>query len=149
MFAGVIFVATFIHFPTFNGYIHIGDAFIYLAACFLPTPFAVGAAGIGAALADITSGYAIWAVPTVIIKSLLVLSFTSKKDIMCKQNVFACITGIFITTIGYYVAEGILYGNFITPIFSSYMNAIQGIASMIVFIFIGLLINKSNLKGKI
>ena len=36
-----------------SAYIHFGDAFIFLAASILPTPYAVAAAGIGGALGDL------------------------------------------------------------------------------------------------
>ena len=43
IFAALVFVVTaYLHIPTYNGYVHIGDAFIFLAACILPTPYAVG-----------------------------------------------------------------------------------------------------------
>ena len=51
LFAAMICLTTayLFHIPvgTAGGYIHLGDAFIYLAAAFLPTPYAMAAAGIG------------------------------------------------------------------------------------------------------
>lgn len=47
LFAGAIAVTTayLLHIPIpTGGYIHLGDALIYLAACLLPAPYAVGAA---------------------------------------------------------------------------------------------------------
>ncbi|MFY9379232.1 MAG: ECF transporter S component, partial [Acutalibacteraceae bacterium] len=45
LFAAIIAVTTayIFHIPvgTNGGYIHIGDCFIYLAACFLPLPYAM------------------------------------------------------------------------------------------------------------
>lgn len=51
LFAGAIAVTTayLLHIPIpTGGYIHLGDALIYLAACLLPAPYAVGAAMVGA-----------------------------------------------------------------------------------------------------
>ena len=52
MFAAVIMlmILYLFHIPvgSSGGYVHFGDAFIYLAACFLPMPYACGAAAIGA-----------------------------------------------------------------------------------------------------
>ena len=51
LFAAAIAVMTayLLHIPIpTGGYIHVGDALIYLAACLLPTPHAVGAAMVGA-----------------------------------------------------------------------------------------------------
>lgn len=50
LFAGAIAVTTayLLHIPIpTGGYIHLGDALIYLAACLLPAPYAVGAAMVG------------------------------------------------------------------------------------------------------
>ena len=54
LFAAAIAVMTayLLHIPIpTGGYIHVGDALIYLAACLLPAPYAVGAAMVGAGLA--------------------------------------------------------------------------------------------------
>lgn len=71
LFGALIFIFTF----TFKipagglvGYAHLGDMFIIVAAWALGRKSAPIAAGIGACLADIASGYAIWALPTFIIK---------------------------------------------------------------------------------
>ena len=62
-----------------EGYIHFGDAFIYIAAAILPTPYAMAAGAIGAGLADLLTA-PVWAPATIIIKLLLVLPFTSKEN---------------------------------------------------------------------
>ena len=65
MFAALITAATaFIKIPAPLGYAHAGDSVIYLAACILPAPFGFIAASVGGALADLLSGYAVWAIPT-------------------------------------------------------------------------------------
>ena len=81
LFAAIITVVTayVLRIPTGNGYIHLGDSFIFLAASLLPLPYAIAAAAVGAGLADALTA-PIWVIATVIIKSLIVLPFTSKKD---------------------------------------------------------------------
>lgn len=38
----VVFVFTaYLHIPSHTGYTHVGDGFIYLPACLLPTPYAM------------------------------------------------------------------------------------------------------------
>lgn len=66
LFAAAIAVTTayIIHIPLpTGGYIHPGDALIYLAACLLPTPWAVAAAAVGAGLADLLTAPQ-WVLPT-------------------------------------------------------------------------------------
>ena len=59
MFAAMITLTTayLFHIPigANGGYIHFGDAFIYLAASLLPMPYACAAAAIGGGLADFLS----------------------------------------------------------------------------------------------
>ena len=57
-----------------NGYINLGDAIVLLCAFLLPTPYAVAAAGIGSAMADILTGYAYYAPGTLVIKALMALA---------------------------------------------------------------------------
>lgn len=49
LFAAVITLTTayLLHIPVPTGYVHLGDAFVYLAASLLPAPYAVAAAAIG------------------------------------------------------------------------------------------------------
>ena len=73
LFAAAIAVMTAYMFhipiPT-GGYIHLGDALIYLAACLLPAPYAAAAAAAGAGLADLLTA-PMWVLPTLIIKPLV------------------------------------------------------------------------------
>lgn len=55
--------------PTF-GYIHLGDGFVLLCGLILGPWGGALAAGIGSMFSDIFSGYASWALPTLIIKAL-------------------------------------------------------------------------------
>lgn len=70
--AALVFVFTFtFKIPLGNGYTHLGDAFIFLCAYLLGGKKAPFAAGLGAALADLVSGYTMWIVPTFIAKFLM------------------------------------------------------------------------------
>lgn len=92
LFASAITVTTayVLHIPIpTGGYIHLGDALIYLAACLLPTPYAVGAAMVGAGLADLLTA-PMWVLPTLVIKALVALLFTAKGEgALCKRNLLA------------------------------------------------------------
>ena len=77
LFAAIICVATFvvkIPSPATNGYLNLGDCFVLLAGFLLNPLYAVLAAGIGSALADVLAGYAQYAPATFIIKALMALS---------------------------------------------------------------------------
>ena len=81
LFAALICVMTaFVHIPTNQGYIHAGDGIIFLAAAVLPAPYAMLAGAIGAGFSDYLSGYAMWVLPTMIIKAASAAVFSARKD---------------------------------------------------------------------
>lgn len=139
VFAAVIFVATaFLSFKipmlSTGAYVHIGDAFIYLAASVLSMPYAIAAASIGAGLADAFAA-PIYIIPTIIIKALMAACFTSKsKKMLCKRNIAAIFFAGIICTVGYYITEVILLsGNFMAPLMAVPMGLIQPVASGILY----------------
>ena len=153
VFAAAIFVSTyFLHIPTplFGGYVHPGDTFIYLAGCFLPTPYAMAAASIGAALSDaLTPNAAIYVPATIVIKALLSLYFTSKSEkILTKRH----IAGIFLAGItglaGYFVWESIIFRSVPAALFNAMFGALQPVMSGIFFVLLGLALDKTNIKRR-
>lgn len=107
-----IFTAYIFHIPvgTNGGYIHFGDSIIYLAAAMLPMPYAMLVGALGGGIADLLTA-PMWMIPTVIIKMLIVIPFSSRRNtIMSKRNLIAPIISFFISATGYYIAEAILFG---------------------------------------
>lgn len=157
-----VMTAYILHIPVGNGYIHLGDALIYLAACLLPRPYAMLAAAVGAGLADILT-YPVWAPATIIIKALLVLPFTSKGDkILTLRNGLCTIPGGIITFSGYYFAEALMMllgsidsAGMSTPqIFTAALasipgNLIQSCGSAVIFIILALALDKAGFKKKV
>ena len=69
IFSAMVYVLTsFVRIPTHQGYIHVGDGMIYLAAAMLPWPYAMLTGAIGAGMSDYLAGYPLWVLPTIIIK---------------------------------------------------------------------------------
>lgn len=157
IFATIILLSTMlIKFSTGlgEGYIHLGDCFIYLSACILPFPHCLVASAIGGALADILGGYAVWAVPTIIIKILIALPFM----LMCRNNkspkimnvkvaLMTIISGV-ISMVGYFVAECIIY-SVASATLSIIGNTIQAVASGILFIIVATALDKMNFKSRV
>ncbi len=153
IFCALVFVATtYTRIPIWfsnSGYIHLGDAFIYLAAAVLPMPYACAVGAIGAGLADLI-GYPIFTPGTVVIKVLIALFFTSKcSKFLCKRNLVATAPACIVTVVGYYLYEAALVRSFAAPIVSVPFNVVQAVASAIVFFMIGLMLDKFSLKSKI
>ena len=155
MFAAMITLTTayLFHIPvgTAGGYIHLGDTFIYLAACFLPAPYAVVGSAVGAALADVLSpGGVVWVIPTLIIKALMVLPFTSKSaKIIPVRNIMACVISGVICMGGYYVAEAVMTGNWMSPLASLWAGFIQSGGSAAVFLVIAFALDKAGIKQRL
>lgn len=170
LFAAMTFALTFsvrIPMPS-GGYIHLGDAMIYLSACILPFPYAIAAAGIGGALSDLAGGYAIYIIPTLIIKAFNASVFTSKKDkILTLRNGLCCIASGAITVVGYYVVDVIMISmsgaadtSFFTEFFSAANwiasagasipgNLIQATGSAVLFLVIAFALDKVQIKQKL
>ncbi len=154
IFTAIIVLATsIIKFSTGlgEGYIHLGDSIIYLTACVLPFPYCIVAGAFGGALADIISGFAIWSIPTAVIKFLNALPFVffcKKSKILCKQTISMTIVSGIITILGYFVTECILY-SVASATLSILGNTIQAVASGIIFIIMAHTLDKINFKSKI
>ena len=54
-----------------KGYVNLGDGIVLLSAWVLPLPYGIVAAGLGSALADLFSGYTVYAPATFVIKALM------------------------------------------------------------------------------
>lgn len=162
--AAVAVMTFFIKIPSHNGYIHLGDTVIYLSACLLPAPLAMLCGALGGMFADALGGYIIYIVPTMIIKAILPLAFTRKKDrLLCKRNIIALIPASLVTIVGYYIAEvcllSISSGNFfsyivtaspwVTAVYAIPGNIIQALGSAVAFIFIAIALDKIKIKDRI
>lgn len=129
-----------------GGYIHFGDALIYMAAVLLPRPYAFVVAAIGGGMADILTA-PMWAPATIIIKMLIVLPFTNKtKKIVTRRNVFATVLAYFISALSYFFAQYILFGTWAVLFVSMSESLIQSAGSAICFIIFGNALDKVNIK---
>lgn len=155
LLSAIIFIVTLIHVPTGNGYTHAGDGIIYLAACILPTPYAVASAAIGGALADGLSGAAIWIPATVVIKSLTAVCFSYKSEkIVNLRNILAVIPAFLLCFLGYGIYEAIFIlgelslATITVALTQAWSYVIQIMLSMLLYVAIGLFLDKSGFKKK-
>lgn len=152
LFAAMITVMTayICHVPygANGGYIHFGDTLIYIAAVFLPRPYALAAAAIGGGAADLLTA-PMWVPATIIIKTLITLPFTSKEGkILTKRNMAAPFLAVPITAAGYYLAEGILFGSFKAALISLPGSLIQSGGSAVIFLILGASMDRARVKRK-
>ena len=151
LFGAMIFAATlFVQIPSplGLGYAHIGDALIYITACILPCHYAVLASAVGSCLADAIV-FPAYIIPTLIIKSLLVLSFTPKSEkIVTPRNIASAVLGGAIGVGGYFVAEWIMYASIYTAIANVVFNLLQPVVSLAVYLILGYGLDKVNFKKR-
>lgn len=157
IFSALTVLLTLIHMPLpgGTGYIHFGDGIIYLASCILPAPYSVFAAAIGGALADLLSGFGVWAPFTFVIKALNTVPFIiaykyMKKDrIISKPTVTAAVISSILTVGLYCVASGVLYGNFAAAAAEIPGSIIQATGSFVIFFLVGMAPGFSNIKQRL
>ena len=149
IFTAIVFVFTaYLHIPSHTGYTHVGDGFIYLAACMLPLPYAMFVGAGGALLADCLTGYAIWAPGSIIIKTVAVLFFSRKSArIISVRNLLALIPAWAVCIGGYYLYEALITGNFVAPLSGIPGYITQSVLSSILFVVAGLAMDKLNAKN--
>ena len=138
MLAALTCVATMIiKIPSpLKGYINLGDCVVLVAGWLLSPGYGFFAAGVGSALADVLSGYIIYAPATLIIKGIMALiarfvyKILSKKSKSTGPRVISGILAEIAMVMGYFLFEGILYG-FGPSVVNIPANAVQGIAGLI------------------
>lgn len=94
--------------PSGYGYVNLGDAGVYLCALLLPGGLGPLAAGVGAALADLILGWAVYAPVTLLVKGLTAflagLAFRRAKKAAIPLSLLCCL----MVPLGYFLYEVIL-----------------------------------------
>lgn len=116
---------------TVNGYVHLGDTLILFSAMLIgPLTPVVG--GIGSALADVLGGYAVYALPTLIIKALVGFIAMRGLRIDAPGALLRCAVRFSVAELvmvaGYVVCETFMYG-WAAALAAIPMNALQAIFS--------------------
>ena len=152
LLASLVCVATMlIKIPSpLKGYLNLGDCVVLLSGWVLSPAYGFLTAGIGSALADIFSGYVIYAPATFVIKGLMALTacfvfrLITKKT---KSTISRIISGTLAEILmvgGYFLFEGFLYG-FLPSLVNIPANAMQGVFGLILGILLVRIFEKSNL----
>ncbi len=138
MFTALTCVATMIiKIPSpLKGYLNLGDCVVLLAGWMLNPAYGFLAAGLGSALADLFSGYVVYAPATFVIKGLMALiafygfKFLHKKLGNLASHIISGVLAEAVMILGYFVFEGFLYG-FLPSMVNIPANAVQGVAGLI------------------
>lgn len=110
-----------------GGLMHMGNIPLFLSAILFGRKTGAIAGGVGMALFDLLSPFAVWAPFTLVIVGAMgwVVGAIAEKHRAMGWYVLAMVLACAIKVGGYYIAEGILYGNWIAPVISIPGNIIQ------------------------
>ncbi|MBK5251385.1 MAG: ECF transporter S component [Peptostreptococcaceae bacterium] len=129
----LVFITTFtITIPLGFGYFNMGDAAVFLTGLLLGPKYAFLAAGIGSGLADYSAGYLFYIPSTFILKGMMALLASKASEKSLGIKIAFMLTGGIIMILGYYVTEGVIYGNWIAPIYNLPWNALQFSLGMVI-----------------
>ncbi len=144
LFAAIVCVATMIiKIPSpLKGYLNLGDCVVLLSGWLLGPVYGFAAAGIGSGLADIFSGYALYAPVTFVIKGIMAAVAALIGTSGMKKMLTGAVLAEIIMIMGYYIFEGLMYG-FTPSVVNIPANAVQGIAGIIVALILKKILKKT------
>jgi len=142
LMTALVFVATYLpHIPIPLGYAHLGDAVIFLLALLTPRRSALFSACVGSALADLLGGFAIWIVPTLIIKFVMaeiVYRIGRRGDAIAPR--VSIIAALLLSSIwmaaAYTLAGAVLYASMSAALASTPGLIMEGIVNGIIAFFL-------------
>lgn len=120
-----------------GGLIHLGNVPLFLCAILFGKRTGALAGAFGMGLFDLLSGWYLWAPFTFVIVGIMgyTVGAVTEGRHGFSWNVLAISLACVIKVVGYYIAEGIIYGNWIAPVSSIPGNLVQiGAAAVIVLI---------------
>lgn len=137
--------------PT-NGYVNLGDCFVLLSGWLLGPWYGGAAAGIGAMLSDLLSGYAYYAPATLLIKGLDAMVAALLYRALSNRRVALPLSGIageLLMTAGYFGYSALLLGKGLAAALSIPGNLIQGGIGIVVAALLMQVAKRAHLTEKL
>lgn len=153
LLAALTTVATYfpLPIPIAHGYVNLGDCLVILSGVLLGPVYGFGAAAVGSCLADLFSGFGVYAPATFIIKGAMALTVGLLVGKTIKSRILAlslsALLAETVMVLGYLCYELILYGT--GAVASVPANCLQGIFGAVSGIILSSLLLKSGLADKI
>ncbi|SHI36562.1 ECF transporter S component [Parasporobacterium paucivorans] len=133
------------------GYAHFGNTFILLSSYLFGKRVGAASAAVGSALADFLTGYAIWIIPTLIIKSIMgfvIGSLSNKNNHPKKVASAGLLAGAVISNawmvVGYTFSGAILYGSLAAGLASTPGLILEGVVNIVAFYILAFILEKSS-----
>ena len=138
----LVFVATAfinIRLPILSsgGLVHLGNVILFAAAILFGKKKGAIAGAVGMAIFDLSSGWALWAPFTLVVRGIMgyivgTIAYSNNKN---GDNFLINILSVFVSgiwmIIGYYITEVILYGNLLAPVASIPGNITQLVVGLV------------------
>jgi uncharacterized membrane protein len=137
---GMTFINVRLPIAANGGLVHLGNIPLLIAAVIFGKRTGALAGGIGMALFDLVGGWTLWAPFTFVIVGLMgyVVGAMTEKHCGYRWYMAAIAAACAIKIAGYYVAESIIYGNWLAPVASIPGNLVQmGLAAVVVLAVVG------------
>ena len=132
--------------PATQGYVNIGDSIVLISAIFFGPQVGFVAGG-----ADLLSGYPQWAIATFIIKGIeglvagmIAHKYSVNKNFVNVYTILASVVAMVIMVVGYFLGGSVLEG-VSASIGSVPSNAMQAVASLIIFFVLGFALYKAKI----
>lgn len=119
-----------------GGLIHLGNVPLFLLAMSFGKKTGAITGGVGMGLFDLLSGWTLWAPFTFIIVGIMgyLVGDITEKHKEFRWKIVAMVVALVVKIVGYYIAEGIIYGNWIAPVASIPGNVVQIVVAMVITI---------------
>jgi len=132
----LVFVATaFINIKlpilSSGGLVHLGTGMLFISAIVFGKKKAAIAGAVGMAIFDLTGAWALWAPFTFVVRGAMgyvmgaIAYSNNKKGNSIMLNILGIVVSGAVMIVGYYITEGIIYGNWLTPVASIPGNLTQ------------------------
>lgn len=140
MTALVCVTTAVVQIPIPLGYMHLGNVMILISGVFFGPVVGLLAGGIGSALADLLTGFAVWALPTLVIKSIM--GYAIGRIVWGKENSFsmnavrtalANLAGIAIMVAGYTIFGAVIYGSVAAGVSQVPGLSLEGVLAIVIF----------------
>lgn len=120
--------------PAMGGIVHFGNVPLFIAAAFFGKKTGAIAGGVGMALSDLLTPWAIWAPVSLIVVGIMgfVFGLIADRRPTLPRLLLASFAVLLIKIAGYYIGEVILYGNLIAPLASVPGNITQIAAGAVI-----------------
>jgi len=131
VFVSTAFINVKLPILSSGGLVHLGTGMLFISAIVFGKEKAAIAGAVGMAIFDLSSGWALWAPFTFVIRGAMgyvmgaIAYSNNKKGNSITFNILGIIVSGAVMIAGYYISEVIIYGNWLTPVTSIPGNLTQ------------------------